>query len=184
MTRIQGYAVVCQNDCIADADGDMPNLLKTDAEWEFFQAGLDAADVIVLGRKSHEVTPNPKSRRRLVMTRGVSGAERAANGAVFWNPAGAALGDALALFECQVRQLAVTGGQGVFDHFLTGPDPYDQFFLSRISGARLRNGRKVFSNCRDLGLPAEAVLRDTGFAPGEARQLDAISSVVGWARIR
>lgn len=182
MIHIEGYAVVSEDDCIADANGDMPDVLKTDAEWRFFQAGLDAVDVVVLGRRSHEVTPNPKGRRRLVMTGSVTGAERVTPEAVCWNPDGASLEAALGLFDEDCRRLAVTGGQGVFDYFLGGEAPYTVFHLSRIRGAMLVGGRKVFSDRVAGERSAALVLDAAGYEPGAPSQLDDLASAVSWTR--
>ncbi len=178
--EVHGYAVVSEDDCIADASGIMPDSLKTEAEWAFFQAGLDACDIVVLGRRSHDMTPNPKARRRLVMTSGVSGAARQPDGSVYWNPAAAPLDDALALFGVPAARLGVTGGQGVFDAFLHGPHRYTHFHLSRMSGVFLPGGRKVFSSLDTQGFLASDALRRAGFSPGPLRSLDPVSGVVTW----
>jgi hypothetical protein len=83
--QIEAYAVVGDDDRIANAAGEMPEALKNDTEWAFFQAGLDAAQVTVLGRASQEATPNHRRRRRLVMTRSVRDL-RSEGDTVFWNP--------------------------------------------------------------------------------------------------
>ena len=179
--RIEGYAVVSEDDRITDAAGRMPAALRSDAEWAFFQAGLDAADVIVLGRLSHEVTPNPKQRRRLVMTSSVDTVSAAdAHRTVFWNPARTDLEPALTAFGCRIDHLAVAGGQRVFDHFLKGPHRYTAFHLSRIDGVRLPDGGPVFGDVGGKGLTAEDVLSAAGYRPGPRRQLDEIAHVVTW----
>lgn len=180
MILIEGYAVVCENDCIADADGQMPGTLKSEAEWDFFQAGLDAADVIVLGKFSHEVTPNLKKRLRLVMTSSVGAPRLVAPGVVFWNPARGGFEAALELFETDIKHVAVTGGQGVFDAFLDGDNRYSVFYLSRMAGVTLIDGRKVFSNCTDKKMSAEDVLRDADYLSVECTALDARASVTSW----
>lgn len=178
--EIHGYAVVSEDDCIADASGVMPDSLKTEAEWAFFQAGLDACDVVVLGRLSHKMTPNPKARRRLVLTSGVSGAARQSDGSVFWNPSAAPLSEALALFGVPVARIGVTGGQDVFDAFLNGPRRYTHFHLSRIAGLRLPGGRTVFSGLEAARITARDRLEQAGYRPGAERWLDPVSSVVTW----
>lgn len=181
--RIEGYAVVGDNDRIADAAGKMPDSLKNDAEWTFFQDGLDAADVTVLGRRSNDVTPNHRGRRRLVMTRSVSGIEL--NGLiVLWNPEGASLETALAAFECKVEHLAVAGGRNVFDYFLSGLHRYTVFHLSRIKGVSLPGGVGVFSAVETKGLTAEQTLSSSGYSPGSSKMLDKDVEVVGWVPTR
>lgn len=172
--------IVGDDDMICDADGVMPEKLKSDADWAFFQAGLDAADVCVLGRKNHEVSPNPKRRLRLVLTRSVSGVEADGN-VVLWNPADASLDTALACFETKVSHLAVVGGQAVFDFFLSEPHRYTLFHLSRITGVRIPNGRATFSDIQsDSKLSTEDVLRKNGYAPKKKMSLEEGVDVVSW----
>ena len=180
MIQIEGYAVICENDCIADAQGGMPEALKSEAEWAFFQAGLARADVVVLGRKSHEVTPNPAGRCRLVLTRRVEQAEWEDARTVLWNPAGAGLEIALSMFEVGVATLAVTGGRDVFDYFLTQPAGYTSFHLSRIKGTYLKGGTKVFSGLSAGDQTPESFLRARGYRPSHWRKLDEVASVVSW----
>lgn len=178
--RIEGYAVVGDDDRIADATGGMPSVLKNEAEWAFFQAGLDAADVTVLGRASQDATPNPKRRRRLVMTRSVSDVQ--VDGAtVFWNPAGAALRHALTGFPVPVRHIAIAGGRDVFDHFLAGPCRFTTFHLSRVHGVNLPGGRGVFGAVESRGLSAAQVLTAAGYVPPSPMALDDGVDVVSWA---
>ncbi len=180
--RIEGYAVVCDRGCIADATGAMPEALKNDAEWDFFQAALDAADVSVLGRRSYDVTPNPRGRRRLIMTRSVDAPVRKDELIVFWNPAAATLTDALALYEMPVRTLAVTGGRDVFDYFLAGPTPFTNFYLSRMHGVSLPGGVGVFSAVETEGHSPEYVLTAKGYVAGDHQHLDTQVDVVDWVR--
>lgn len=180
MMSIEGYAVICENDCIAEASGSMPDSLKTDAEWAFFQAGLDRADLIVLGRKSHEVTPNPKARQRLVMTGRVEKPEWENARTVLWNPQAATLETALAMFEGAAKHLAVTGGRLVFDYFLNTSLGYTTFHLSRVKDVYLKGGVKVFTALEEARQTPESLLRERGYAPEKWRQLDDIASVVSW----
>ena len=178
--RIEAYVIVGDDDMLCDADGVMPESLKNDADWAFFQAGLDAADVCVLGRKSHEASPNPKRRLRLVLTGSVTAVESDGD-AVLWNPAGTSLDNALACFDIQVGHLAVVGGQTVFDFFLSGPNRYSRFHLSRIAGVRIPDGRATFSAIEnDSGLSAEDVLQLHGYTPKEKAILDEGVEVVSW----
>lgn len=178
--RIEGYAVVGDDDRIADADGFMPDELRNDAEWQFFQAGLDEADVTVLGRKSHDLTANPKRRRRLIMTRSVKDVEARVDG-VHWNPEGASLDTALASFDIPVKSLAVAGGQAVFDYFLKPPHRFTCFYLSHVYGVSLPDGIGVFSGIAPMrGVRAEHILRQHGFQQGVPRILDPELDVVAW----
>jgi len=178
--RIEAYVIVGDDGMICDADGVMPESLHNDADWAFFQAGLDAADVCVLGRQSHEATPNPKRRLRLVLTRSV-GSVKPDGDVVFWNPADVSLDSALACFETTVSHLAVTGGQAIFDFFLSEPHRYSRFHLSRNAGVRIPNGRAVFSAMEaNASLSAEDILRQYGYTPKETKTLDASVEVVSW----
>lgn len=178
--KIEGYAVICDNDCIADANGQMPDSLKSEAEWAYFQDGLDAADVIVLGRKSHEVTPNPKRRLRLVMTRSVAAPHWEDERTVLWNPSAARLELALAMFDTQVETLAVTGGQPVFDHFLSREGGYTCFHLSRMKDVYLHGGVKLFSALGNPSDTPEHYLKSLGYTPTQWLRLDQQASVVRW----
>ena len=176
--RIEGYAVVSDDDRIADADGDMPDSLKNDAEWEFFQAGLSAADVSVLGRRSHDATPNHAKRKRLILTRSVRDVVR--DGLiVFWNPQSCGISSALDAFDMPVSHLAVAGGRDIFDFFLTAETPFTAFHLSRVRGVRLPGGTGVFSGV-NRGQSAEAVLAEAGYQPGPLQVLDEGVDVVSW----
>lgn len=177
--RIEGYAVVSDDDRIADATGQMPASLNNDAEWTFFQNGLDAADVTVLGRRSHNVTPNHRRRRRLVMTRSVGSVEGHGE-IVLWNPDGVSLEIALEAFDCKIEHIAVAGGMDVFDFFLQGPNRYSVFHLSRIIGVKLPGGTGVFNAVETKGMTAAQVLSSFGFLPNSTRMLDQGVKVVGW----
>jgi hypothetical protein len=176
--RIEAYAVVGADDRIADATGVMPEALKNDAEWAFFQQGLDAADVTVLGRRSHDATPNHKRRWRLVLTRSVSGVERDGD-VVFWNPDKVGLSAALNQFDGPVTYLAVAGGRDIFDYFLTGAHSYTAFHLSRIEGVNLLNGTGVFKGV-ETGETAADVLTASGYKALPRQILDVGVDVVSW----
>jgi dihydrofolate reductase len=179
--RIEGYAIVSDDGMLANAAGVMPDQLKFEADQRFFERGLDAVDVVVHGRHSHERQPRSPLRRRLILTRRVPAiAADPSNGkALLWNPDGASLAQALAALAAPVRSVGVIGGTQVFGMFL---DRYDVFYLSRAPGVRLPGGRPVFP-----GVPArtpEEVLASHGLAPGERQLLDAAKdlAVVGWRR--
>ncbi len=180
--RIEGYAVISDDDRIADAHGNMPDSLKNDAEWDFFQAGLDAADVSVLGRRSNDATPNHARRNRLVLTRSVE-AVKVDGLIVFWNPDTCPLAAALQAFELPVSHLAVTGGRDIFDFFLAGEARFTAFHLSRVRGVTLPGGTGVFSGV-EQDQSAESILDRAGYKPGPLRILDNNVDVVTWALSR
>lgn len=165
--RIHGHAIVSANGCIADAEGRMPAVLRNPADWRRFQAALDASDVVVLGRRSHELTPNPKGRRRLVLSSRVTGLDLRAD-ALWWNPARAPLAEAFAAIAPR-GLAAVVGGQPVFDWFLaTG---YDEFHLARADRVELPGGTLLFSAMVDGAAP-EGPLAASGLVSGWREALD------------
>lgn len=180
MIEVHGYAIVSRDDRIADAEGRMPAVLRNEADWRYFQAGLDAADLVVLGRLGHEAHGNPRSRARMVVSSGADGLERRAD-AWWWNPEGMPWAEAAARVLPDGGRVAVPGGRGVFDLFLALG--YDAFHLSRAEGATLPGGVPVFSACAET-VSAEAVLEAAGLRPGPRRVLDEEGpvSLVVWRR--
>jgi hypothetical protein len=172
--EIHGYAIVSDDDRIADATGRMPEALRNDADWAYFQAGLDAASLSVLGRLGHEANPNRRNRPRLVVSSRAHGLEQRAD-AWWWNPARLAWQDVVRAVVPQGGQVAVPGGRRVFDLFLA--IGYDAFHLSRVTGLRIPGGIAVFSACDD-GQDAGAVLSGAGLRPGPSRILDQDGPVI------
>jgi dihydrofolate reductase len=179
--RVEGYAIVSEDGMLANAAGIMPEELKFEADQRFFERGLDAVDVVVHGRNSHEQQPRSHLRRRLILTREVPAidADPSNERALFWNPAGASFEQALAAFAAPVARVGVIGGTDVFGLFL---DRYDIFYLTRARAVRLPGGRPVFP-----GVPAqspEAVLESHGLMRGERQVLDRAKdlAVVAWLR--
>ena len=115
--EVHGYAIVSNDDRIADAAGAMPAALRNEADWAYFQAGLDRADWVAIGRASHEATPNVKGRRRIVLSRAARGLERRADG-LWWNPRERRFADVMAELAPGGARVAVPGGQAAFDVFL------------------------------------------------------------------
>lgn len=166
--EIHGYAIVSDDDRIADAKGGMPEVLRNDADWAYFQAGLDRSALTVLGRLGHESNPNPKRRQRLIVSSSSSGLEQRNDG-WWWNPQVLSWEEALAQVLPRGGHVAVPGGRRVFDLFLG--IGYDAFHLARAEGVRIPGGVALFSAC-DRGLSAEAVLAGHSMKPGERRILD------------
>ena len=92
--EIHGYAIVSDNDCIADASGHTPEALRNDADWAYFQAELNKSALTVLGRLGHEANPNPKGRLRMILSSSSPGLERRADG-WWWDPAKLPWGEAI-----------------------------------------------------------------------------------------
>lgn len=175
---IRGYAVISDDDVVTTADGAFPEALRNSDDFRYFQAGLDAAAVTVLGRRGHLADANVRGRNRLVVTRNSGGIERRAD-AWYWNPAAAPLEAALGAAVPGGGRVAVVGGQGVFDLFLALG--YRRFHLTRIPGVTVPGGIRIFSACRN-GHPAEAVLGAAGYACVARRALDAAARLTLWER--
>ncbi|HEY8381053.1 MAG TPA: hypothetical protein VIL09_02775 [Microvirga sp.] len=171
----EGYAIVSRDDRIADASGRFPDGLRNEADWLYFQEGLDRTALTLLGRASHEASPNAKNRRRLVMSRKVAGVVRQPDGSWWWNPADAPLADALALAAPEGGTIAVPGGRDMFDHI--GPGGFTTFHLARAHGCILPGGRGLFAPC-EQGVPAERLLsEDGGLTPDGPAWLDETAQV-------
>jgi dihydrofolate reductase len=179
--RIEGYAIVSEDGMLANASGIMPDQLKFEADQNFFERGLDGVDVVVHGRHSHERQRHSDLRRRLILTRKVAAiADDPSNKkALFWNPAGASLEQAMAVLGAADGSVGVIGGTDVFGLFL---DRYDLFHLSRVSGVRLPGGRPVFPEVPTR--TPEEVLVGHGLEAGPRQVLDAVKglTLVSWRR--
>jgi hypothetical protein len=140
---VEGHAIVSVDGMIAAADGTMPPALRSEADWRIFQAALDVAALVILGRLGHERHPNP-GRRRLVLTRSVVTLEPDPDDPLThnWNPANIEIAHVLDRLGITEGVLAVTGGTGTFDLFLPF---YDRFVLSEVRGLTLDNGIPCFT---------------------------------------
>ncbi|HZZ63382.1 MAG TPA: hypothetical protein VFE63_19820 [Roseiarcus sp.] len=166
--EIDGYAIVSDDDRIAGPDGLVPASLRNEKDWEYYQNALARSDLIVFGHRSHELEPNVRGDARLVISSRAAGLEQRAD-AWWWNPARTSWAEAAKILLPNGGDVAVPGGQGVFDVFLE--IGFDAFHLSRAHGVKLPGGRAVFSAC-DAGLSADAVLADAGLCPSEKIPLD------------
>ena len=171
--RIEGHALVSADDRIADLSGRMPPKLRNEADWQNFQAALRAAAVVVLGRRSHEFSPNVSRHNRLVLSSAARGIERR-DDAWWWNPAEAAASEALATAAPDGGVAAVVGGRPVFDLFLTLG--FDAFHLARMTRLQLPGGTGVFAAV-EHGISADQALADAGLRADPSRALDASAGV-------
>ena len=171
--EIHGYAIVSDDDRIADADGLIPASLRNDRDWEQYQAALARSDLVVFARVSHVNEPNTRGDPRVVVSRDAKGLERRAD-AWWWNPADMDWQAVVERILPDGGEVAAPGGQGVFDLFLA--IGYDVFHLARARGVRLPGGRAVFSECGDT-LSAEEVLTKYGLRHAERIELDATQQV-------
>ena len=167
-TEIQGYAIVSDDNKIAGIDGLIPASLRNQKDWDYYQRALAASDLIVFGRRSHELEPNVRGDLRLVISRGADGLEKRPD-AWWWNPAQIGWAEVVKRVLPLGGDVAAPGGQSVFDLFLQ--IGYDAFHLSRAHGVKLPGGQSVFSAC-DAGLSAEAVLAKAGLRASEKIPLD------------
>lgn len=171
--QIVGHALVSAEGHIAGPDRRMPATLRSEQDWARFQAALDRATLVVLGRHGHERHPNP-GRRRLVVTGRVEG-WRADAEAIWWNPAELD-------FEALLQQLgiaggtvAVAGGTAVFDLFLPRYTHFDLVVAQRV---RLAQGAPCFS-----AGPPQAVLAAAGLQCAGTEALEPGIQLQRWQRL-
>ena len=95
---------------LADAMGVMPDALKIEADQHFFESGLDAADLVVHGRHSHERQSGLQLRRRLIVTQQIStiAADPSEENAFFWNPGGMTFEEAMTALGMPGSSVAVS----------------------------------------------------------------------------
>lgn len=175
MHRLVGHAIVSADDRIADVAGRMPDALRNDADWALFQAALDRAAITLIGRRSHEATPNLKKRLRLIVSGSARGLERRYSG--YWlNPYEMSVQEALQTVLPHGGEVAVVGGQQVFDLVFMKVG-FDEFHLARARRVLLPNGRGLFKATEERGVPAHTMLASAGMIEGEERVLDADADV-------
>jgi dihydrofolate reductase len=179
--QIDGYVIVSADGMLANAERVMPDQLKFEGDKRFFSAALDRADLIVHGRHSHEDQPNSPHRKRLILTRTISGiAPDPSNpNATLWNPAGVSFEAACNRADVRSGTVAIIGGPNVFDMFL---DRYDTFWLSLAPRVRLPGGEPVFSGVP--GHSPQKILAAHGLQACESQTLDAAEgvTVTAWRR--
>ncbi len=168
ITPCEALAIVSDDDKIAAQDGLVPASMRNEKDWDYYQRALARSDLIVFGRRSHELEPNVWGDRRLVISRGAAGLEQRAD-AWWWNPARTNWQETAKRLLPLGGDVAVPGGQSVFDLFLA--IGYDEFHLSRAHGVMLPEGQALFSAC-ETGLSAEAVLARAGLRASEKIPLD------------
>jgi hypothetical protein len=172
--QVIGHAIVSVDGKIASADGTVPQSLRNAADWQRFQAHLDASDLVVLGRQGHERNPNP-GRQRLVATTRVANLAKDPNdtNATLWNPSGIGFAAALSALGHADGTIAVAG---VFDLFCSD---YTGFDLAEIGTLLIRDGLPCFSS----GHP-RLVLANHGLMPARWEVLDAAATVTltSWTR--
>jgi dihydrofolate reductase len=173
--EVHAYAIVSADGMIADASGEMPDELKNDADWAYFQSQLDLSELVIVGRRSHEAAPSTGRRRRVVLSGSVASLEQRRS-VWWWNPSALPLSTLLEQLLPAGGRVAVPGGQGVFD-FLARERAIDRFHLSRALSVRLPGGHPAFSAQAD-GTPLDHVLGEQGLHPGPTLTIDAHAPVV------
>lgn len=173
--QIIGHAIVSVDGKIAVADGAVPPALRNDADWQHFQAQLDASDLVVLGRQGHERNPNP-GRKRLVATGSVADLAADPNDkhATLWNPGGISFESAISALGHADGTIAIAG---VFDLFC---ERFTAFDLAETQSLLIRDGLPCFS----FGHP-RMVLAENGLSPVHWEVLDANAGVTltRWERV-
>lgn len=155
-----GYAVVSAEGYIADIHGDMPQSLRFEADWDYFQTALDQADITLLGRRTHEAAPNVRHRCRLVISRRVQAIVQEDEQTWWANPDQVEAVAVLSKLAGPTCRIAVVGGTGVFDWVRTGPG-FSEFHISLAKKVRLGRGRPIFESAHDLG-SVVSMLEDQG----------------------
>jgi dihydrofolate reductase len=181
-SRIEGYAIISADGMIADANRQIPDALKIEADQKFFHGSLERAVASVHGRHSHEGGPHAARRHRLIVTRKIAAVARDPSQpkALLWNPQGASLEQAWLALGAPDGMLGVIGGTDVYQLFLE--IGYDAFHLTRVPVIRLPGGRPVFPEIPDR--TPEDVLASHRLRPGPQLMLDQAAGVtlVTWAR--
>lgn len=180
---LEGHAIVCAAGCIADVTGELPKSLQNDADWARFQAALNRSKAVILGRTSHEATPNRAGRLRIIVSRkGSKGLEHREDG-WWWNPeAGVGLEEMLKTVVPDGGIVGVPGGRGVFDLLLRDLDAFD---LSVNPSVRLEGGTPVLSGISSAEGAGTAFVA-AGLKASETEVLEAATGVqvTRWLRGR
>jgi hypothetical protein len=170
---IHGYAIVSDDDMIADATGQVPPALRNETDWEQYQAAQARSALVVFARVSHVNEPNTRGDPRLVISRTAKGLEKRQD-AWWWSPQEVSWEEVAGRLLPDGGEVAACGGQGVFDLFLGVG--YDVFHLAHARGVELHGGRKLFSEC-EHGLSATAVMEKHGLRHAERIELDSAQGV-------
>ena len=154
-TEIAGYAIISDDNKIAGPDGLLPPSMRNEKDWEYYQRALAGSDLIVFGRRSHELEPNVRGDKRLVVSSDAAGLDERAN-AWWWNPARVSWAKVAKRLLPFGGAVAVPGGQRVFDLFLQ--IGFDAFHLSHAHGVTLPGGRVDFFRLRQGALGRDRAL--------------------------
>ncbi len=178
----EGFAIVSCDGMLAGADGLMPNSLKFEADLDFLDKSLDAAALLIHGRKSHEAQPNSCRRPRLLLSRfaGPFSLSPVEPNVWLWNPEATPLPEVCRALRISSGLVAVLGGTAVYDMFLPH---YARFHLSRAQRVALPGGVPVFGAACDSH-PPDNILRAHALALVAEKTLDETQGLrlQTWAR--
>lgn len=151
----------------------MPKSLCFDADWAHFRAALWHADLMMLGRHTHELSPNLTNRPRLVASRGVRAVIQE-NAVTWWvNPKEVTPASAVAAVAGSHATVLVAGGTGVYSWVLSQAT-YHAFHLSVARKVKLGTGTPLLDGVDDLERLISAFkakgldLQETSWLDGEA----------------
>ncbi|MGF1475701.1 MAG: hypothetical protein ACFB6S_09075 [Geminicoccaceae bacterium] len=181
---LEGFAIVSADGLMADAEGVMPDALRFEADWRYFQDQLDRCSLCLIGRHTHEAAPNHMLRRRLILSTSVPGWHREDDVTWWWNPVVLTLGEVLDELIVAGDTVSVVGGTRVFD-LVASTLGFDRFHLSLADGVRLDRGKPVFSGT-DSRDALRRALTEQGLGVQEKRALSPADdlSLEIWARAR
>jgi hypothetical protein len=157
---IEGFAIVSRNGMLAGADGLMPNSLKFDEDQRFLDEQMDAAALLVHGKKSHEGQDNSHKRKRLLLSRsgGPFSTTPFEPNTWLWSPVTTPFPEVCKALGVKTGVVAILGGTAAYDMFLPF---YDTFHLALASRVDLPGGVPVFGAVSE-GRPPAAVLQEAG----------------------
>ena len=164
--RLVAHAIVSREGRICATDGTMPPCLVVPEDQARFRAALEDAALTILGREGHERHPRG-TRRRLVLTSRVAGAEQESESVLFWNPGGAPLADALARLAPGGGTAVVAGGTGVMTALLPVTDAFD---LAIAHDCVIPDGRPCLLGADDVAA-VETRLGEAGLALAAVERL-------------
>ena len=143
-----GYAIISRDCFIADATGNMPNGIKNDADWRYFQSELDNSDLLLIGRKSFINFQNIK-RNRLIPTSKIKDIEIEKNDLCFFNPKNILIKDAVKVFLPETKKIAVVGGSKVYE-LVFNSIQFNEFHLTVAHSFYINEGILFNNNIKSL----------------------------------
>ena len=114
---VEGFAIVSRDGMLAGADGLMPDSLKFERDQEFLDQALDAAALLIHGRKSHEAQENSCKRRRLLLTRSAGAVldDARSSPTSGWNPGATPFPQVREALGIESGVVAILGGTAAYE---------------------------------------------------------------------